>query len=192
MTDKPTIREWIVVEGKDDIAAVKKAVHAQVIATSGLGLEEATLQLIQQVGDHSGVIVLTDPDFPGEKIRRMINDRIPGCKNAYLAKADGLKNGNVGVENASPQVIRQALKDAKYHISDEETHRLEDLLHLGLLHGAGAKEKRRMVGEALGIGYANAKQFMGRINSYAITPEQLGRAVEDAEKAMEEMKGEEG
>lgn len=175
---KPIIQEWIVVEGKDDIAALKRAVQAHVIATSGLGIEEATLKLIEKAVVHPGVIVFTDPDFPGEKIRRIINERIPGCKNAYLAKKDGLKDGNVGVENASPQAIRKALENAKAIVTSERIYSQEDLLDLGLLFGKDARSMRRAVGEYLGIGYANAKQFLERINSYGITREQLIQAIE--------------
>lgn len=173
--EKPIIKEWIVVEGKDDVAAVKKAVHAHVIATSGLGIQEKTLALIEKGVEHPGIIVLTDPDFPGEKIRRIINERVPGCKHAYLPKAEGLKRGNVGVENASPEAIRSALDKVKVQGVVREQLDQMDLLLLGMLHGNGAKERRRAVGEALGIGYANAKQFVQRINSYGITREDLLR-----------------
>lgn len=176
--DKPVIQEWIVVEGKDDVAAVKKAVHAHVIATSGLGIEEKTLALIEKGVAHPGVIVLTDPDFPGEKIRRIINERVTGCKHAYLPKADGLKRGNVGVENASPEAIRAALEKVNVPGTLREELNQNDLLLLGMLHGNGARERRRAVGEALGIGYANAKQFVQRVNSYGITREDLLRTLD--------------
>lgn len=182
---KPVIQEWIVVEGKDDIAALKRAVEAHVIATSGLGIEESTLKLIEKAAQKTGIIVFTDPDFPGEKIRRIINERVPGCKNAYLPKEDGLKNGNVGVENASPEAIRKALDKVKTKTAASGVHHLEDLLDLGLLQGKDARRRRRQVGESLGIGYANAKQFLVRINSYGITREELLRAVEKAEEERE-------
>ena len=80
------IREVIVVEGKDDEAAVKKAVDAEVIITSGLGIEEKTIERICHAQQRTGVIIFTDPDFPGEKIRKMISEKVPGCKHAYLPR----------------------------------------------------------------------------------------------------------
>jgi ribonuclease M5 len=91
----------------------------------------------------------------------------------------------VGVENASPQVIRQALENAKAQEAVESSYQVEDLLHLGLLSGPGARERRRQVGEALGIGYANAKQFISRIRAYGITQEQLLRAIEKVDGHIE-------
>ena len=61
------IKEVIVVEGKNDAAAVKKAVDADIIITGGFGITQDTLKLIRIASERRGVIVLTDPDFMGEK-----------------------------------------------------------------------------------------------------------------------------
>ena len=63
------IKEVIVVEGRDDITAVKKAVDAEIIATSGFGINAKIIERIKEAQKRKGVIVLTDPDFAGEKIR---------------------------------------------------------------------------------------------------------------------------
>ena len=70
------IKETIVVEGKNDAAAVKRAVDADVIITSGFGISSETLRLIKLAQYKNGVIVLTDPDFIGEKIRKIIDIRL--------------------------------------------------------------------------------------------------------------------
>ncbi|SHE41885.1 ribonuclease M5 [Alkalibacter saccharofermentans] len=171
------IKELIVVEGKDDIAAVKRAVDAHIIQTSGLGLEEKTYEIIQNAVERTGVIVFTDPDFAGEKIRRMINDRVSGCKHAYLPRDEGTKNGNIGIENASPEAIIKALEDVKTVVEGEAIHTSESIGKLGLLYGNNAKAMREKTGEALGIGYANGKQFLQRINAYQISEEVLLKAV---------------
>ncbi|PKM87144.1 MAG: ribonuclease M5, partial [Firmicutes bacterium HGW-Firmicutes-12] len=77
-------REIIVVEGKDDAAAVKKACQAEVIITNGLGITKKTLQQIKVAQERCGVIIFTDPDYPGEKIRQIIDNEVPGCRHAYL------------------------------------------------------------------------------------------------------------
>ena len=107
------IREVIVVEGKDDQAAVKKAVDAEVIITNGLGIQEETIERIANAQRRTGVIILTDPDFPGEKIRKLISQRVPGCKHAYLPRKHGRKGQDIGVENARPEHIIQALSKVK-------------------------------------------------------------------------------
>ncbi|NCC80246.1 MAG: toprim domain-containing protein, partial [Clostridia bacterium] len=66
------IKEVIVVEGKDDISAVKKAVYAEVLAVHGYGINEDSMNKIREAAKRTGVIILTDPDHAGERIRRMI------------------------------------------------------------------------------------------------------------------------
>ena len=95
------IKEVIVVEGRDDITAVKKAVDAEIIATSGFGIYAKIIERIREAQKRKGVIVLTDPDFAGEKIRSIISKRVKGVKHAYIAQEDGLKDGDIGVENAT-------------------------------------------------------------------------------------------
>lgn len=59
------IREMIVVEGKDDTTAVKRAVNADTIETGGSAIGEDVLVRIELAQARRGVIVLTDPDAPG-------------------------------------------------------------------------------------------------------------------------------
>ena len=62
---KPKIKEVIVVEGKDDVSALRKAVEADILITTGLGLTPKKIEEIKALAERRGVIVFTDPDFPG-------------------------------------------------------------------------------------------------------------------------------
>ena len=107
------IKEVIVVEGRDDIAAVKKAVDAEMIAVGGFGINAKVISRIKEAQKRKGVIVFTDPDFAGEKIRSIISKRVKGVRHAYISQEEGLKDGDIGVENATPEVIIKALENAK-------------------------------------------------------------------------------
>jgi len=171
------IKEIIVVEGKSDISAVKRAVDAQVIATSGLGLNKDIISVIKKASKNRGVIVLTDPDFPGKKIRYMLSE-IGNCKHAFIPRDKAKKNGNIGVENASPKDIREALKNARAEISkSQEEFTLNDMLYYKLVGNKNASKIRAAVGDELGIGYCSAKQFLKRLNSFGITREELEKAI---------------
>ena len=63
------IKEIVVVEGKTDTALLKELFEVDTIETHGLALDQQTLELIQEASKSRGIIVLTDPDFPGKKIR---------------------------------------------------------------------------------------------------------------------------
>ena len=59
------IKEVIVVEGRDDVTAVKKAVDSEVIPVGGFGINNKVIKRIKEAQKRQGVIVLTDPDFAG-------------------------------------------------------------------------------------------------------------------------------
>ena len=141
------IKEVIVVEGKDDICAVKKAVEAEVIAVHGYGINENSINKIREAAKRTGVIVLTDPDHAGERIRRIISKRVPEVKHAYIMRSEGNKNGNIGVENASPEAIRRALENAKAVVEDKSTtFSSRDMVYFKLTGAVDSKERRRTVG----------------------------------------------
>lgn len=61
------IKEIIVVEGRDDTARVKMAVDADTIETNGSAIGDTVIQQVRLAQGDEGVIILTDPDFPGER-----------------------------------------------------------------------------------------------------------------------------
>lgn len=171
------IKELIVVEGKNDAAAVKKAVDADIIITSGFGLTKQTLELIRKAQQLQGVIVLTDPDFMGEKIRRIIADKVKGVKHAFIPAEDAKLENDIGVENASPEAILRALSMAKAESSDKRVEfTTADMIDYGLTGLPESTKRRGQLGAALGIGYANSKQFLNRLNIYGITRQEFEAA----------------
>ena len=80
------IKEIIVVEGKDDTVAIKRAVEADTIETNGSAIDQKIIEQIKLAAEVRGVIIFTDPDFPGEKIRKKIIEKVPNCKHAFLPK----------------------------------------------------------------------------------------------------------
>ena len=180
------IKEVIVVEGRDDITAVKQAVDAEMIAVGGFGINAKVIARIKEAQKRKGVIVLTDPDFAGEKIRKIIAKRVPGIKHAYIAQEDGIKGDDIGVENATPEVIIEALNRAKVTIEvKEKIFGYEDMIYFKLTGDNNSKERRIMLGKELGIGYGNAKQFLSRLNNYGVTREEFVEAVKSIDRGEE-------
>lgn len=176
------IKETIVVEGKDDESAVKGAVKAEVIITNGLGINEKIIERIKNAQQRTGVIIFTDPDFPGEKIRKIISNKVPGCKHAYLPRKHSRKGSNIGIENASPDHIIEALSRVKTEGEDKKLFTMQHLVDAGLLMDIAAKQRREKMGEFLGIGYGNGKQFLKRLNHYNITMKEFQEALQKLEK----------
>lgn len=177
------IKEVIVVEGRDDISAIKRAVDADVIAVGGFGINKKVIDKIIDAQKRRGVIVFTDPDFAGEKIRRIITKRVKGVKHARITQKEGTKEDDIGVENASPEAIIRALKNAKYETKEKvQQFTIHDMMFFKLTADIKAKERRDAVGRELGIGYANSTQFLNRLNNFSISKEELVEAFKKAEK----------
>ena len=176
MTREMIVREVIVVEGKEDTAAIRRAAAADTIETGGSAIGEEVLARIALAQQRRGVIVLTDPDGPGERIRRIVAERVPGCRHAFLTREEARGRDGLGVEYASPEAIRRALERARATVADERTPpeiAWSDLVEAGLIVHPDAARRRRRMGELLGIGYANGKQFYKRCAMFGITREEF-------------------
>ncbi len=173
------VRELVVVEGVDDEAAVKSAVDAEVLAVHGFAVRSRkTLERIRFAFERVGVIVFTDPDHAGRSIRETIEKAVPGVKHAYISRTEGRCKDNIGVENASPEAIKAALKKARCKLEEpRQIFSMEDMEHYALSGGPGARQRREKCGERLRIGYGNTKQFLARLNHFDISREELEQAL---------------
>ena len=177
------IKEVIVVEGKDDIAAVKAALECEIISTNGFNYGKKLIKTLIALQERRGLIILLDPDFEGERIRRDIGKQIPQAKHAYLPQNKAMKKDNIGVENAKPEDIIEAINKARpSKIDPVKVFDKEDLILFGLSGSESSSKKREKLGELLGIGYTNAKGLLNRLNNLGITREEFLKAMERIEK----------
>lgn len=174
------IKEVIVVEGKSDTVAVKRATDADTIETNGSAINKETLQQIAHAAKTRGVIVFTDPDYPGRRIRAIIEEHVPTAQHAFLEKRKTIaKNGKgLGIEHASDVDIRQALE--RVYTVEETVHEeipLADLMAARLIGHPSANKRRMRLGELLHIGQVNGKGLKKRLEMFRITAEQLNEAL---------------
>jgi ribonuclease M5 len=173
------IREVIIVEGRDDISAVKRAVQAEVIATDGFAIAPATFALILRAAASTGVIILTDPDAAGRQIRDRVAAAITAAhpaatiKHAFIPRrlATRPRDRAVGVEYASPAAIRDALTLAHcvHCTPPAPTFSAQDLIDHHLNGHPNAHARRAALAAALGLGEPNARQLLARLNSYSVS-----------------------
>ena len=182
--EKLKIKEIIVVEGRDDITAIKRVVDAHIIALNGFSaLSEKTINKIVELSKNNDLILFTDPDFAGKKIRDTLKKYIPNIKHAFVSQKDATKNDNIGVENANDKAILEALKNVVTANQDGKNRfNISDLIDNRFVSGSNAKERRIMLGDMLKIGYYNAKQLLKALNSFNISREQFNAAVKKINK----------
>lgn len=183
MADLLKIKETVIVEGRDDTINLKKAVDCFTIETHGFGIKRETWEAIEKAYRERGIVIFTDPDHSGEEIRRKLTEAFPDAGQAYIARRDALKKGDIGVENAEPEVIVEALTKALEHMKRpsaevaESDVTMKDLEDLGLTGESGSRELREEAGKALGIGYGNAKGFLTKLKGFGIMRKELNEAI---------------
>ena len=154
------IREAIVVEGRYDKNTLSQIVDAPILETSGFGImkDKAQLELLRKAAEKRGLIVFTDSDGAGFVIRNFLKGAIPAAhlKHAYIPDIPGKerrksapgKEGKLGVEGMSPEVIIQSLVRAGATVEGESEKRTagnitkQDLVELGLSGGPDSSAKR--------------------------------------------------
>ncbi len=174
------IEEIIVVEGKDDVSAVKKAVDAQILITNGYSLDAKQRNLIKKASEKKNIIVLTDSDYAGEVIRKRVEKLVGSqkCKHAFIPREQSTKNGDIGVENADESAIIEALTKARcVRSTKKDVFTVRDMFEHGLQGQDNSSETRDKLGKILGIGYCNSKQFLSRLNNFDITYEEFMNAI---------------
>ena len=175
------IKEIIVVEGRHDEAAVRAACAADTIATGGFGTSGDIIKLIEKAYHGRGILILTDPDHAGEQIRARLTKRFPDAKHAWIPREEVNKDHGAGVEHASPEAIRAAIKRARVaEINAAQTFHTEDLINNGLAGGVHSADLRDRVGGLLGIGYGNARTMLKRLNAFGVTREEFAEALKSA------------
>ncbi len=166
------IKEVIVVEGKDDTKQILKAVDADTYETNGSAISTADLAKLKKLQTSRGLIVFTDPDFNGERIRKIISEAIPGVKHAFIKRKDGVPteaHGSLGVEHAMSAVIKSALEHLYTQTATpQQVFTREDLQKWGLTGQADSRKRREKLGQLLGIGYGNGKQLIHRLNMFQV------------------------
>ena len=162
------IREAIVVEGRYDKNTLSQIVDAPIFETGGFQIhkDREMLSLLRQVAKKRGLIVFTDSDGAGFVIRNFLKGAIPAdqLKHAYIPdiygkekrKAAPGKEGKLGVEGMTPEVILQALRRAGATfadgaVCDKKEITKQDLMELGLSGGKDSSLLRKKLLQKLGL-----------------------------------------
>ena len=163
---KPRIREVIIVEGRYDKNTLCQVVDAVILTTDGFGVfrDKEKLAYFRRLAEKRGVILLTDPDGAGFVIRNYLKGALPPTqvKQAYVPdvmgkerrKRKGGKEGKLGVEGMSPNVLLEALRRCGDTFEGEENARQSagltraDLMDKGLI-GPGSAQRRAEILQTL-------------------------------------------
>ena len=168
--DKLKLRQAIVVEGKYDQNTLRQLVDTAIFTTNGFtGMKDpALLRLLQQAAQTTGLVILTDSDGAGFLIRNTLKSALPetGVLHAYIPDLPGKekrqaapgKEGLLGVEGMTPEILLKALRNAGAEFADgsmppptREPITKQDLFALGLSGGPESAKKRAALLKALSL-----------------------------------------
>ena len=195
------IREAIVVEGRYDKNTLSQVVDAVILETSGFGVfkDGEKLTLLRRLARERGLIIFTDPDGAGFVIRNFLKGAIPPeqVKHAYIPDIYGKerrkrapgKEGKLGVEGVSPEVLLRALEQAGATFLDEDAPAsaagdltAADLFALGLTGRPDSAARRQALLKKLGFPeHMNTKALLTILNALYTVDEAAALALETAE-----------
>lgn len=164
----------IVVEGKSDVQFLESFLDAEFVITNGSEVSRETIEYIRSLSLIKKVIVLTDPDSPGKRIRDILDNEIPNLSHAFVEKSKSIKKNKVGVAESSKEHILEAISNL---LEKDEliygTLTMKDLYSLDLCGKDNSNTLRIKVMKELHLGYGNAKTMLKRLNSTNISYDEL-------------------
>lgn len=163
------IKQAIVVEGRYDKNTLSQVVDAPIFQTDGFAIMKDTQQmkLLRRVAEKRGLIVFTDSDGAGFVIRNklksciapqyLLHAYIPDVYGKERRKAAPGKEGKLGVEGMTPQVILDCLIRAGATVEGESAAQRQmpitkmDMFHTGLSGGPNSSERRKALMKMLDL-----------------------------------------
>ena len=167
------IKESIVVEGRHDEARLKEIVDAHIVITSGENMSQQTLKQLKELNELHGIIIFSDPDNPGKRLRQKILNEIPNAKQAFLAQSVARHKRKVGIEHASKEAILEALQHVVEPNLDKSDITMNDLMEHQLIYHPDAAQKRQILAHKYHMSEGNAKQFLKQCHLFGIQKKDL-------------------
>ena len=169
----------IVVEGRHDIAALSQFIDATFVATEGSSFPEEVQRLLLTYARLGRTfIILTDPDVPGEQIRKQLQTLLPQAIHAFVPKELARTTRKVVVEHAHPETLLAALHQAVV-LSTPAVNTLsyQEFFDLGLVGTNDAAGRRLAVFAHYGLGHGSAKTLWKRLNALGLRQADIQQAM---------------
>ncbi len=195
------IKQAVIVEGKYDKIRLESLIDATIIQTDGFAIfkDKEKQLLIRRLAEKNGILILTDSDSAGFKIRSFLGGSLPKEKvvHAYIPDVLGKerrkdapsKEGKIGVEGMHTQALVQALGKAGvlYEESEVPKKKVEmiDLYEDGLSGGENSQAKKAALLKKLDLPERlSTSSFLQIINTF-MTYDEYKSAVEECRKEWE-------
>ena len=192
------LKQVLLVEGKYDAARLHNLVEGTILTTDGFRVmkDRALQRMLQQLGRTQGLIILTDSDAAGFKIRHFVTGLVgaayvlqayvPAIPGKEARKAQPGKEGLLGVEGISDDQLLQSLHDALQSAPTEspvdssdnvQPITYTDLYEWGLSGTANSAERRRRLLQRFGLPPRLSKKELLQVLTTLYTRESLAQQI---------------
>ena len=173
--NKKYIPGVIVVEGTHDVSKLSTLYESVYVVTNGYDIPELELNFLKALKPDTQVIVLTDNDEAGKKIRDRLNSVRSGVVNIEIEAPKSSKKK--GVAECTLSDIQKALD--KY-TSEKKSSNNYDLYKLGIVGQVNSKEIRKTISNKFNLGLVNKNNMISRLNLLGIIEEELKEEINNA------------
>lgn len=162
------VKQAVIVEGKYDKIKLSSVIDGLIITTDGFSVfkNKEKIDLIRKLAENQGIIILTDSDSAGFKIRNYIkgctqkgkitNIYIPDIFGKEKRKTTPSKEGKLGVEGIPIDVLKEAFEKADINSENTENPNKEMITKAmlyddGLVGKDRSEEKRKKLQKKLSL-----------------------------------------
>lgn len=186
------LREAVIVEGRYDKIKLQSVIDTLIITTDGFGIfkDKEKLDFIRELARTRGIVIMTDSDAAGFKIRSYISGSVVDgtVKNVYIPEIFGKERrkaapsaeGILGVEGVDVAVIEQALDAAGVTADSRPAQRVItklDLYRDGLYGGPNSAALRKEFLRHVGLPSRISANMIPEAVAYLLTYDEYLQAV---------------
>lgn len=196
------INQAVIVEGKYDKIKLSGIIDALIIETDGFGIfkDKEKQRLIRFLAETKGIVIMTDSDSAGFKIRSFINGitnsenitnvYIPDVYGKEKRKTEVSKEGKIGVEGISKAVIVEALHKAGIDCGENERTSAQTVTKTDFfLDGVSGREQssyiRKELAKSLGLPERISASALLKVINLYMTYDDYKEAVERIKAAQQ-------
>lgn len=173
-------QKLFVVEGTHDEAVLQQCIKGiKTISVGGSQIKEDVLDFLIHNQDNFEIVLLLDPDYPGEKIRKTLASKLKNPKHIFFDRKVSISKNRkkVGIEHVDFKLIREMIQFEVIESNNQSDITTSTLFELGLTGQLNSADLRKKITDYYHIGHCNTKILLQRLSWLGLTTADLERVL---------------
>lgn len=163
-----------VVEGKNDIIKLKQVFpDIKVISVGGSAVNSDKIELIKTLEKTHEVVIVTDPDYAGSKIRNFLVSKLTNPTHIFVDEDKAKTTKKIGIEHMSAEDLIKAFTAPIKKNKNKSDISMSLLYKLKLIGSNNSKDLRDKLTAHLKIGKTNGKTLLERLHMIGLKEQEL-------------------